>query len=85
MPPVRLSDDELSAEPRASRREQVSLTPIWGIDQRRSVADQSDMTALCAFLLIFVALLFSPLLRQLLGALFWILVLLMIWHWPSAA
>lgn len=37
------------------------------------------------FLLVGLLLCLFPALRQAVGALFWILVILVVWHWPSAA
>jgi hypothetical protein len=43
------------------------------------------MSGFLIFLLLLALLLWSPLLRQILGAAVWILVIMIWWHWPSAA
>jgi hypothetical protein len=41
------------------------------------------MSGFLVFLLLLLILLWSPMLRQLLGALVWIFALLIWWHWPA--
>jgi hypothetical protein len=63
----------------ASSQARSLICPVWGIASGRA------SFAMTYFLLVLLLVALFPRLLNVLGALVWILALLIFWHWPAAA